>query len=163
MNPISPFRFVASTLLLRPPHGIVAGHNVWIDRPREIKVPKHIEIGDNTTVGDGCVLSEFVYINDNGHGIDPTDGPIMNQRLTQKGLINCSAPRISGWLKTWFWSYRQILFGRLRRLWQPVPSLATHMESIFLPIVVGSNEKFDAARNEIERLTTHMRIGSAPQ
>lgn len=31
-------------------------------------------------------------------------------------------------LKTWFYGWRQILFGHRRRLWVPVPGIATHLD-----------------------------------
>jgi hypothetical protein len=37
--------------------------------------------------------------------------------------------RVKTWLKTLRWGYRPLLFGRRYRLWAPIPSLATHMES----------------------------------
>jgi len=55
--------------------------------------------------------------------------------LTQKGeLANLrthwpNAFRLKTWVKTWKWGYRALLFGRRYRLWVPMPSLATHMES----------------------------------
>jgi len=39
------------------------------------------------SIGDGCVLSDHVNLNDATHGLDPTAGPIMEQRLTTKGPI----------------------------------------------------------------------------
>lgn len=41
----------------------------------------------SVTIGDGCVLSEDVYITDNGHGFDPRAGNIMDQPLTSKGPV----------------------------------------------------------------------------
>lgn len=38
-------------------------------------------------IGDGCVLSDYVNLNDATHGLDPTAGPIMEQRLVTKGPI----------------------------------------------------------------------------
>lgn len=38
-------------------------------------------------IGDGCVLSEDVYITDNGHGLDPRAGLIMDQPLTSRGPV----------------------------------------------------------------------------
>jgi acetyltransferase-like isoleucine patch superfamily enzyme len=40
------------------------------------------------TIGDGCALSEHVYITDNGHGLSPDAGLIMNQRLFEKGDVS---------------------------------------------------------------------------
>jgi lipopolysaccharide O-acetyltransferase len=39
-------------------------------------------------IGDGCVLSEYVYITDNGHGLSPDGGLIMGQRLFHKGEVS---------------------------------------------------------------------------
>lgn len=55
--------------------------------------------------------------------------------LTQKGeLANLRVHwndtfRLKTWAKTWIWGYRALLFGRRCRLWVPMPTLATHMES----------------------------------
>jgi len=38
-------------------------------------------------IEDGCVLSEYVYITDNGHGLSPGAGLIMQQKLVRKGEI----------------------------------------------------------------------------
>jgi hypothetical protein len=37
--------------------------------------------------------------------------------------------RLKAWLKIWRWGYAELLFGRRYRLWTPLPTLATHMES----------------------------------
>ena len=42
---------------------------------------------DHVVIGDGCVLSEDVYITDNGHGLDPRAGSIMDQALTSRGPV----------------------------------------------------------------------------
>ena len=39
------------------------------------------------TIGQGSVLSEHVYIADNGHGLDPRAGLIMKQPLVSKGPV----------------------------------------------------------------------------
>jgi acetyltransferase-like isoleucine patch superfamily enzyme len=46
-----------------------------------------IVVAGNITIEDGCVLSEHVYIADNSHGLSPTAGLIMKQKLTQKGEV----------------------------------------------------------------------------
>jgi acetyltransferase-like isoleucine patch superfamily enzyme len=38
-------------------------------------------------IGDGCVLSEHVYITDSAHGYEPDGGPIMRQPLSSKGSV----------------------------------------------------------------------------
>lgn len=64
-----------------------------------------LEIGNNVYIGqyacivatqtmsieDGCVLSEYVYIADNGHGISPDAGLIMSQPLTTKATVRLGA------------------------------------------------------------------------
>ena len=40
---------------------------------------------DSIVIEDGCVLSEYVYITDNAHGLHPNNGPIMKQVLESKG------------------------------------------------------------------------------
>ena len=42
----------------------------------------------NLKIGVGCVLSEYVYITDSAHGLDPTAGLIMKQPLNTKGPVN---------------------------------------------------------------------------
>ncbi len=50
--------------------------------------------------------------------------------------------RIKTWLKTWFWGYREVLLGKRYRLWAPLPTLATHMESSRLSPCVDWQELF---------------------
>jgi acetyltransferase-like isoleucine patch superfamily enzyme len=42
---------------------------------------------DEISIGDGCVLSEQVYITDLSHGLQPDRGPIMKQPLESKGPV----------------------------------------------------------------------------
>ena len=42
---------------------------------------------DRISIGDGCVLSEHVYITDETHGHDPHAGLIMHQPLVSKGPV----------------------------------------------------------------------------
>jgi acetyltransferase-like isoleucine patch superfamily enzyme len=61
----------------------------------EIRIGSDVYIGrfahfvaiDLIEIGDGCVLSEFVYITDNAHGLHPERGPIMRQPLESKGPV----------------------------------------------------------------------------
>jgi acetyltransferase-like isoleucine patch superfamily enzyme len=39
-------------------------------------------------IGNGCVFSDYVYLNDSSHGIDPANGLIMLQNLESKGPIH---------------------------------------------------------------------------
>lgn len=43
------------------------------------------------TIEDGCVLSEHVYIADNSHGLSPSAGLIMRQKLQSKGEVRLGA------------------------------------------------------------------------
>jgi acetyltransferase-like isoleucine patch superfamily enzyme len=60
-----------------------------------IKIGQDVYIGPNVylvaigtiTIGDGCVLSEFVFMSDNSHGLDPEAGLIMQQELVHGGDI----------------------------------------------------------------------------
>lgn len=61
----------------------------------------HITIGNNVyighnvnihsmgllSIGDGCVLSDYVYISNVSHGFNPNSGLIMQQQLEYKGSI----------------------------------------------------------------------------
>jgi len=60
--------------------------------------------------------------------------------------------RFKTWLKTWRWGFSQILFRPSFRLWSPVPSIATHMESQSLSPVVDWHAHFSrATRQQIEQ------------
>jgi acetyltransferase-like isoleucine patch superfamily enzyme len=39
------------------------------------------------SIGEGCVLSEFAYVTDTFHGVDPLAGPILRQPLISKGGV----------------------------------------------------------------------------
>ena len=62
----------------------------------EIKIGSGVYIGryayfvaiDSIVIEDGCVLSEYVYITDNAHGLHPNEGPIMKQPLECKGPVH---------------------------------------------------------------------------
>ncbi len=48
-------------------------------------------------IGDGCVLAEHVYITDCSHGLDPTEGPIMERPLFSKGEVVIGARTFLGY------------------------------------------------------------------
>lgn len=60
-----------------------------------IEIGKDVYIGPHLymacvgrmTIGDGSVLSEYVYMNDTSHGFDPERGLIMQQELVHPGDI----------------------------------------------------------------------------
>jgi acetyltransferase-like isoleucine patch superfamily enzyme len=60
---------------------IEAGDDVYIGRSAYFTAIHKISIGD------GCVLSDHVYITDESHGLDPHAGPIMLQQLVSKGPV----------------------------------------------------------------------------
>ena len=57
------------------------GNDVYIGRY------SHFVAIDSIEIEDGCVLSEYVYIADNSHGLHPECGPIMAQPLESKGPV----------------------------------------------------------------------------
>jgi acetyltransferase-like isoleucine patch superfamily enzyme len=75
---ITPLREYAG---LRYKPEIRIGNDVYIGRFA------HFVAVDLIEIGDGCVLSEFVYITDNAHGLHPERGPIMRQPLESKGPV----------------------------------------------------------------------------
>ena len=42
---------------------------------------------DSVSLGEGCVLSDYIYISDSAHGLDPNGVTIMKQPLTSKGPV----------------------------------------------------------------------------
>lgn len=60
---------------------IVIGNDVYVGRHAYLTAISEISIGD------GCVLSEHVYVTDLMHGLDPERGPIMQQPLESKGPV----------------------------------------------------------------------------
>ena len=60
---------------------LTIGNGVYIGGWCQLHAARAIEIGD------GCVLSEHVYIGDSLHGVDPKAGPIMKQALEIKGPV----------------------------------------------------------------------------
>ncbi len=63
------------------PGHIVLGDDVYIGGFTQIHAMDRIE------VGEGCVLSEHVYVSDIAHGVDPQAGPIMAQPLESHGPV----------------------------------------------------------------------------
>ena len=60
---------------------IILGDDVHIGGFTQIHSMHRLEIGD------GCVLSEHVYMSDVAHGFDPAAGLIMKQALESKGPV----------------------------------------------------------------------------
>lgn len=81
------------------------------------------------------------------YGIGNMDCPIWLS-LTQKLLLAnprvhfCDSFRFKTWLKTWRWGWTNILFNRRFRLYAPLPTLATHMESSCLSPLVNWEDEF---------------------
>jgi hypothetical protein len=55
--------------------------------------------------------------------------------------------RVKIWVKTWIWGINRILFLRHYRLWAPLPTLATHMESTCLAPLIDWQNEFLRAQN----------------
>lgn len=70
---------------------IILGNDVYVGRYACIVAVKCV------VIEDGCVLSEYVYISDSGHGLDPRGGLIMEQRLFHKGEIRIGAHSFLGY------------------------------------------------------------------
>lgn len=75
------------------PH-IMIGNNVYIGRYA------YICAVDMINIDDGCVLSEYVYITDNVHGLHPDRGPIMEQHLESKGPVQIGHNSFLGYRAT---------------------------------------------------------------
>lgn len=60
---------------------IEIGDDVYIGRHAYFTAVNRI------VIGDGCVLSDYVYITDEFHGMDPEGEPIMKQPLQSKGPV----------------------------------------------------------------------------
>ncbi len=56
--------------------------------------------------------------------------------------------RLKTWIKTWIWGYRSLLFDRRYRLWTPMPTLATHMESTGLSPLLDWQSHFLQAQDQ---------------
>jgi hypothetical protein len=56
--------------------------------------------------------------------------------------------RLKIWLRTWRWGSEQILFGKAYRLWVPMPTLATHMESSCLSPLIDWQAAFQNSNSE---------------
>lgn len=73
---------------------IQIGDNVYIGRYAYLVACDEIEIGD------GCVLSEHVYITDLSHGFNPHGGSIMKQAIESKGPVRIGANCFLGYRTT---------------------------------------------------------------
>jgi acetyltransferase-like isoleucine patch superfamily enzyme len=56
---------------------------------KDVYIGPHLYLAaiGRVTIGDGCVFSEHVYINDCSHGLNPEAGLIMQQKLIHGGDI----------------------------------------------------------------------------
>ena len=61
---------------------LILGNDVYIGSYCQIHAIQSVRIGN------GCVLSDYIYISDNAHGLDPMGPPIMKQALESKGPVN---------------------------------------------------------------------------
>jgi acetyltransferase-like isoleucine patch superfamily enzyme len=71
----------------------------------EIVLGKDVHIGRyccitailSIVIEDGCLLSEHVYISDHGHGMDPQEGLLVDQKLVCKGPVRLGAHTFVGY------------------------------------------------------------------
>ena len=61
---------------------ITIGNNVYIGGFAQLHAMHEMRIGD------GTVLSDYVYMSDNAHGLDPRGGLIMRQPLESRGPVS---------------------------------------------------------------------------
>ena len=73
---------------------IQIGDNVYIGRYA------YFVACDEIKIGDGCVLSEHIYITDLNHGYDPQGGPILKQAVESKGPVGLGANCFLGYRTT---------------------------------------------------------------
>ena len=79
--------------------------------------------------------------------------------LTQKFALAdprihlASLRRINLWRLTWQYGLLRILFGRRYRLWAPMPTLATHMESTRLAPLIEWQKEFQRLEQSAELLS----------
>lgn len=91
-------------------HSYISALRSYPGNPGKIYTPRitfgdHVFVGHyccitaigEITIGDGCVLSEHVYISDQGHGVDPEAGLIMQQPLYEKGPVRIGAHTFLGY------------------------------------------------------------------
>jgi len=50
-------------------------------------------------------------------------------------------------LKAWIYNWDQILFGRRRKLWVPIPGIATHMDANALSPTIDWKTRMQAERS----------------
>jgi len=50
--------------------------------------------------------------------------------------------RLKLWVRTWQYGFGRVMFGRRYKLWAPIPTLSTHMESTCLSPLVDWQEEF---------------------
>ena len=64
-------------------------YNPIIEVADDVYIGRHLYLtaAYGVRIGNGCVLSDHVYITDLNHGYDPLGGPIMSQPLKGKGPV----------------------------------------------------------------------------
>jgi hypothetical protein len=87
------------------------------------------------------------------YGQRNNDGSLWLSITEKFGLLDPRAhfhdwSRAKLWLKAWYWGHRQILFRRSYKLWSPIPSLSTHLESTYLAPVIDWNAEARRAEQE---------------
>jgi hypothetical protein len=80
---------------------------------------------------------------DAGIWISLTKARVFNLGFALKHLVVRQSLAVV-WVKAWWHTWRQILFGKTWTLWAPMPSLATHMERRFLAPGVDWFARFES-------------------
>src|SRR5437660_1201790 len=55
-----------------------------------------------------------------------------NSSISQRTNTSTFQLRLKLWVRTWQYGLLQVIFGKRYRLWTPIPTLSTHMESTCL-------------------------------
>lgn len=65
-------------------------YNTRLDIGEDVYIGPHVCLTtcNSLTIGNGCVLSQYVYITDCFHGFSPNSVPILEQPLETKGPVN---------------------------------------------------------------------------
>jgi hypothetical protein len=66
------------------------------------------------------------------------------------GYLISDLPSLKIMVKAWLYCWRQIVFGKRRTLWIPIPALATHMENMYMAPAVEWSEFLKSVQSKVE-------------
>jgi hypothetical protein len=111
------------------------------------------------TSRDNLVHTESLFRTFSSGNMDCPIWLALTQKLNLADLrVHChDVLRMKIWAKTWMWGFRRILFGKSYRLWAPLPTLATHMESGCLSPLIDWQDVIFNTQNAISE---YVKLGS---